>query len=277
MMGSSAPSRDGRTPARRHRLGLVVAMTALALASLVANGTLAAPGAAAPEVAVTTPAPGARIPLWAVRAVLITAGLGGWFWTQSLIGRRAWPADGIGDGLHQLSAPLHRVLLAHPRWTNGLLIVTSGLIDLLGLFLLTSALFGPSVRPFLGLLVLFALRQLCQGLCALPPPQGMLWRHPGFPSLLVTYGVANDLFFSGHTAVAVYGAIELARTGDPRLALLGVGIALLEAATVIVLRAHYTMDVFAGAVTALYVGALASQLAPACDRALAVLTATYGG
>ena len=27
-----------------------------------------------------------------------------------------------------------------------------------------------------------------------------------FPSLLVTYGVSNDMFFSGHTAMAVLGA-----------------------------------------------------------------------
>src|SRR5262249_38805048 len=51
----------------------------------------------------------------------------------------------------------------------------------------------------------YALRQLCQGLCAFAPPEGMIWRSPGFPSLLVTYGTATDLFFSGHTAIAVYG------------------------------------------------------------------------
>ena len=62
--------------------------------------------------------------------------------------------------------------------------------------------------------MLFALRQLCQGLCAFAPPgEGMIWRRPGIPSLLVTYGTATDLFFSGHTAIAVYGALELGRLG----------------------------------------------------------------
>src|SRR6185436_4457760 len=116
--------------------------------------------------------------------------------------------------------------------------------DLFGVFLLGSAIFGPSVRPFLGLLILFALRQLCQALCALPPPEGMIWHSPDFPSLLVTYGTSNDFFFSGHTAIAVYGATELARFGRRWLTVLGFGIAGLEAVTVIVLRAHYTMDVF---------------------------------
>ncbi len=34
----------------------------------------------------------------------------------------------------------------------------------------------------------------------------------------------------------------------------------------LVLRAHYTMDVYAGAVTALFIGLLAEKLAAPCDR-----------
>ena len=97
----------------------------------------------------------------------------------------------------------------------------------------------------------------------------MIWRYPGFPSLLVTYGVSNDLFFSGHTAIAVYGAIELGRVGRRWLPFLGAAIAMFEAATVLILRAHYTMDVFAGAVTALLVAGITPRLAPAFDRTLA--------
>ena len=112
---------------------------------------------------------------------------------------------------------------------------------------------------------MFALRQICQGLCTLPVPRGMIWRHPGFPSLLVTYGTSNDLFFSGHTAVAVLGALELGRAGPPWLAAAVAAVAVLEAATVVVLRAHYTMDVFAGALAAVCCGEFASWIAPAVD------------
>lgn len=120
-------------------------------------------------------------------------------------------------------------------------------------------------------MILFGLRQICQGLCALPPPDGMIWRYPGFPALLVTYGTATDLFFSGHTAIAVYGAIELGRVGGPRGMLVGAIIALIEAATVLILRAHYTMDVFAGVVTAFVAASLADSLAPAADRIVTLL------
>ncbi len=207
--------------------------------------------------------------LWLARLALVAAGLVAWFWTQRLIGQRPWPAAGIGDALHEWTAPLNSFLRAHPRWADALLVTTSGVIDLLGVFLLISAIFGPSVRPFLGLLMLFALRQLCQGLCALPPPEGMIWRHPGVPSLLVTYGTATDLFFSGHTAIAVFGAVELVRAAGSGFVPVGVFIAALEAATVLVLRAHYTMDVFAGVVTALWVVNAGDLLAPICDGVLA--------
>ena len=150
------------------------------------------------------------VPLWALRVGLVAGSLAAWFWTQSLLGKRTSTEGKIGDAILDLTAPLNRALSERPRTANGLLIFTSALIDLLGLFLVGQAIFGPSARPFVGLLILFALRQLCQGLCTLPPPEGMIWRDPGFPSLLVTYGTATDLFFSGHTAIAVYGCLELA-------------------------------------------------------------------
>jgi hypothetical protein len=212
-----------------------------------------------------------HITQWGYRGGLVAVALGVWFWTQALIGKRAFPEGRIGDALLDFTAPIHRYLLEHPAWANRLLIATSGLIDLLGIFLLGFAIFGPSLRPFLGLIILFSLRQLCQGLCALPPPEGMIWRYPGFPSLLVTYGTATDLFFSGHTAIAVYGCLELAHVGGPIGVVVGATIAVIEASTVLILRAHYTMDVFTGAVTALWVWNVASYLAPKLDPLIAAL------
>jgi hypothetical protein len=213
-----------------------------------------------------------NLPLWALRALLVAAALGAWFWTQALIAKRAFPDGKIGDRLLDLTAPLNRALRHNDRWANALLITTSAIIDMLGLFLLAQGVFGPSVRPFLGLLIVFALRQLCQGLCALPCPDGMIWRSPGVPSLFVTYGTASDLFFSGHTAIAIYGCIELASWGGATFAVIGGVIALIEVSAVLVLRAHYTMDVFTGAVTALWVSNVAGTLAPRVDSLLAGFT-----
>jgi hypothetical protein len=191
-----------------------------------------------------------------------------WFWTQSLIGARTAPASGIGDALHDLTAGLNSYFARNAGAANVLLIVSSGLIDALGLFLLGRWLFGGSVRPFLGLFLLMTLRQLMQAVCALPPPPNMIWHYPGFPSFLVTYHVANDFFFSGHTAIAVFGAIELSRLRRTWLTALAILIACFEVATVLILRAHYTMDVFTGVVAALWVAHLAERISPRLDSVI---------
>jgi hypothetical protein len=201
-----------------------------------------------------------------IRRIVLTAlSLGIWFWTQSLIARRAAPAAGVGDALHTMTAGLNAYFYHSPTAANALLILSSALIDGLGIFLLARWLFGPSVRPFLGLVALLGLRQIIEAICALPAPPNMIWHYPGFPSALVTYNVGNDFFFSGHTAIAVFGGIELARLAKRWLTIVAVGIVLFEIATVLVLRAHYTMDVFTGLLAALCVARFSAVVSPGID------------
>lgn len=201
-----------------------------------------------------------------LRVVLAAAVLGIWFWTQSLIGARGLPASGIGDGLLNLTAGLNSYLQQAPWAANALLIVSSALIDAIGLFLLGVWIFRGTIRPFLALVLLLGLRQVMQALCALPAPPNQIWHYPGFPSLFVTYAIANDYFFSAHTGLAVLGAVELMRLRRTWLtAALAACVIVFEVATVLVLRAHYTMDVFTGAVAALWVVTVAQAIAPQID------------
>lgn len=187
----------------------------------------------------------------AIRLIVTAIALVIWFWTQSLIGTRGAPDAGIGDQLHRATASANSYLHTHPTAADALLIVSSAIIDLLGIFLLSKWIFGASARPFLGLVIVLGLRQLMQSLVTLPSPPNAIWHYPGFPSLLVTYGVANDYYFSGHTAIAVLAATEMARMDRRWLTGLGVLIVVFEVLAVLVLRAHYTMDVFTGLVTGL--------------------------
>lgn len=197
---------------------------------------------------------------FALRVIVTVAALAVWFWTQSLIGARGFPGNSIGDRLHVATATANLYLHAHPEAANALLIVSSAIIDLIGVFLLGLWIFRGSVRPFLGLVIVLGLRQVMQTLVSLPAPPNAIWHYPGFPSLLVTYGVANDYFFSGHTAIAVLGASEMARLRRPWLTAIAVGIVALEITTVLVLRAHYTMDVFTGLVTGLLAAHVADRV-----------------
>src|SRR6185437_9102909 len=207
-------------------------------------------------------------PVVGVRVGLVAAGIIEWYATQALLAKRvpkvAYEVP-LTDGVHELTRRIHHRYATNVAAGNRLLIASSLVIDLLGIYLLGSAIFGVSIRPYLGLVMLFALRQICQMLCPLPAPSGMVWRYPGVPAILVTYGTANDLFFSGHTAIAVYGAATLAGYWGSWGLALGLAIAFFEALTVIVLRAHYTMDVFTGIVCALWVYSLSGTLAPWVD------------
>ncbi len=207
-------------------------------------------------------------PVIGVRCGLVVAGIILWFWSQAVLGKRT-PKVGyevpLTDGVHVLTARIHHRYITNEAAGNRLLILSSLVIDLLGAYLLGTAIFGATIRPFLGLAMVFALRQICQVLCPLPAPSGMVWRYPGVPAIVVTYGTANDLFFSGHTAIAVYGAATLAGDWGTWGLALGLLIAFFEAMTVLVLRAHYTMDVFTGIVCALWVYSLSEKLAPWVD------------
>jgi PAP2 superfamily C-terminal len=202
-----------------------------------------------------------------IRVALTALALIIWFWSQKMIGSRGAPIMAIGDRLQDLTAPVNFYLHAHASAANLLLIVSSGIIDLLGIFLLARWIFGASLRPFLGLVIVLGLRQVIQSLVALPAPANSIWHYPGFPSLLVTYSVSNDYFFSGHTAIAVLAVTEIARLRKHWLAALGILVAVFEIATVLVLRAHYTMDVFTGIVTGLYSAYLASWISATLSRA----------
>jgi len=203
-----------------------------------------------------------------LRVLAIALALVIWFWTQKLIGIRAGRCDGIGDRGHDLTAKWHAYFAANARAADRALMLSSLCIDGFGVFLIAAAVFGRSFAPFLGVLIVFSLRQICQAYCPLPPPPGIIWRNPGFPTVLVTYGVGNDFFFSGHTALAMLGAIELCHLAPWWLAVVAVVLALGEAVIVLVLRAHYTMDVVTGALAAWFAADMARWLAPLLDGAL---------
>lgn len=203
-----------------------------------------------------------------IKTIFAALALSLWFSTQRLIGKRKH-AERLTDKIHNWSAPAHGYLKSHPQVTRNLLVISSAVIDLLGVSLLFLGILGPSSAPLIGLTIVFVLRQLLQFLVILPPPQGMIWHNPGVPSLLVTYGVSTDLFFSGHSALAVYGGLQLWHTQIPFLQGLGAAIMVFQTLTVLMLRAHWTMDVYAAIVTAVLADILARRWAPALDSVLA--------
>ena len=200
-----------------------------------------------------------------LRTGVIAVALVIWFWTQKLIASKSDDTQDIGDAVHRLTARWHRYFAGNEKAANRALIISSFCIDVLGLSLIAAAIFGKSFAPFIGIIIVFSLRQISQLCCTLPPPPGIIWRNTGFPTILVTYDVGNDFFFSGHTALAVLGAIEICHMGPWWLGAIAILTAFGEAMIVLVLRAHYTMDVITGAFAAWFAADMAGRLAPLLD------------
>jgi hypothetical protein len=83
-------------------------------------------------------------------------------------------------------------------------------------------------------------------------PDGYLWDYPGFPSLFVSYIKSNDFFYSGHVGLPVLQICELYKIKKYNWIPISVFIVILEFFTMIVLRGHYTVDLFAGIIIAHY-------------------------
>jgi hypothetical protein len=205
------------------------------------------------------------------KLAVIACSLIAWFWSQKLIGTRSTSEGEIFDSIHHWTSGLNKKLQDNTRMQNTLLATSSAGIDLLGIFLILAAIFGDSFRPFVGLIMLFGLRQLCQVTTALPIPEGVIWHSPGFPTLLVTYKVANDFFFSGHTAIAVYGAIEIVRILGTAWLPVALVLACYEIVVVLILRAHWTLDVITGIFAAFIIASISPVVAGWFDPLLALL------
>jgi hypothetical protein len=207
-----------------------------------------------------------------------------WIFTQKRIGNRlSSSTDGFSDLILNRTAPINQWLHNTPKASQFLLISSSLIIDALGLFLIYQGIWGESIRPLLGLVFVFSLRQVCQFMIHLPAPKGMIWNDPGVPSLFVTYKVSNDFFFSGHTALAVLGALELFIWGTNSTThinstvwiFIAGFICLYEIVVVLILRAHWSLDVISGALAALWIHEMSKMLAPTLDHLLSSLPAIF--
>src|SRR5262245_9277886 len=100
------------------------------------------------------------LPRWVIRLLIVIIGLGLWFFTQSLlVSRPLSPGDDIGgamlsrtDRLFILTKPINDFPHEHPDYANALLVASSAVIDVLGIGLILFSVFGPTMRPFVGLL-----------------------------------------------------------------------------------------------------------------------------
>ena len=193
-----------------------------------------------------------------------------WIGTQHLLEAMRVHSATLTDHTHILLAPVNVWLNEHTRIANVVLALSSFEVDLSGVMMAFFFFRRRESRPILSLFLLLIMRQLCQAAISLPPPSGMIWHYPGFPTLIVTYTTSTDFFFSGHMAMATLLAAELRAQGrrDPET-IVAWGILPLQAFVILAMRFHYVTDVVAGFLAALVASAVAARLGSMIDDRLA--------
>jgi hypothetical protein len=195
---------------------------------------------------------------------------GAWLLSQHLLEKTRGTVEGFTDHTHTLLAGVNVWLNAHPTLANVILAVSSFEVDLAAVSLVVFFFVRRESRPLLSLWLILVIRQLCQASVSIPPPDGMIWRYPGFPTLVVTYSTSTDFFFSGHMALATALAAELTAQRAPRAKqTIGWIVAGLQAIVILSMRFHYVTDVVAGCLAAVAATRLADALGRRIDTRFA--------
>jgi hypothetical protein len=206
-----------------------------------------------------------RFSLRTFQVIAVGAAYAAWLVSQHLLEKSRGAVDGFTDHTHQLLAGINAFLNAHPMLADVILALSSFEVDLAAVSMVAFFFARRESRPLLALWLILIMRQLCQASVSIPAPEGMIWRYPGFPTLVVTYSTSTDFFFSGHMALAALIATEVTAQGAPRWKqALAWGVAGAQAVVILAMRFHYITDVVAGCLAAV----AATQLADALGRRL---------
>ena len=172
----------------------------------------------------------------------------------------------IDDKVFTLTSSLNSYFAVHKLQKNIMLITSSLLIDVL---IIITALhwiaYSKTWRLPLSLVTFYLFRGIVQSMFQMKYPEGYLWEYPNFPSLVVSYLKTNDFFFSGHVGLPVMLALEWKNNKKMYLFYISLFVCAVEIITMISRRGHYTIDLIAGVVFALYIYELCEKISVYVD------------
>jgi len=208
-------------------------------------------------------------PAWPLLFLIMFAGILISLFSEHLIGDKIPPTCHIGDALQDLLSPLNIYVSSREAVGNLLIILYSIFGDAIVLILIACAIVKSSIRPVLPLLVFMVLRQAMQLLVSFPVDPGLIWHYPGIPSLFLNYDISGDFYFSAYVGINILGALELQEIFRKKwLTTLNFLIAFLIIIIDMILRAHYTTDVYTSIITAVFAYLFTQQFVPPADHFL---------
>ena len=153
------------------------------------------------------------------------------------------------DGLHWWTESANLYFQEHSTERDAIVIATSLIIDtLLFNFAYRYTLWGCTWRPFVFVMLFYGFRTFCQAIFLMRYPDGLTWSYPGFPSVVVPYVNSSDFFFSGHLGILTFLLLENRESKDTLMTWVSVVSIAFEFWMMVVLRAHYTIDLISGVV-----------------------------
>eukprot|EP00939_MAST-03C_sp_MAST-3C-sp1_P003390 g3390.t1 len=125
--------------------------------------------------------------------------------------------DAIFDLGHHVTEPLSDWMTTHPGIRNPMVILHAILMDgLCALMIIIGLFYDRTLRIHVAMFTFYTFRNLCQVAIRFPLPDKWRFHDPGFPSVLISYEVASDFYFSGHAGSAFLAALEFRRRGMKR-------------------------------------------------------------
>ena len=151
------------------------------------------------------------------------------------------------------------------------MILSSFLIDiLLFWFSIRYTLWGKSSRQLIFFFLFYPTRSLFQSFFLMRKPEGYCWNYPGFPSLTVSYYSTSDFFYSGHVGAMMFCALENYYIGNVFMMWVALFAVVFESMILIVLRVHYSIDIFAGIMISHYYWIVSGWISQRVDKMIGV-------
>lgn len=208
-------------------------------------------------------------PAWPILFIIIVAGCILSLLTENWIGSVEAPKCKIQDALQHLLAPLNTYVADHDLVSKTLIVLYSIFGDAIVLVLICCAIVQSSIRPILPLILFMVLRQTMQMLVTFPVDPGLVWPDPGFYSLFLNYHVSGDFYFSAYVGINTLGALEMRDIFHKKWL---TGLIFFIAGLIIlidmVLRAHYSTDIYTSIITAVFVYLFSQQFIQPIDQFL---------
>jgi len=98
----------------------------------------------------------------------------------------------------------------------------------------------------------YGIRGFIQGNFKMRYPDKGIWDYPGFPSIVVPYGLQSDYYFSGHCGFLAINILNHWQAGNKKFAIFIMLVLPYIAFTLIMSRIHYTIDIPIGIMFGFY-------------------------